>query len=141
MNLLKRVSLVIYFSILLYIVFFAQRRQAIAWNVEMINVVPFRNTINSYYSLNDVGWLNFSSNLFGNILLFIPFPFFIIEFFEIFKKKLIIGIGIFTSFLIEFLQYIFRIGIPDIDDVLFNTSGVIAGVILWKTLFKTKHTK
>lgn len=130
-NLFKWSVFTLYFLLLIYLVFFARRRQELIWQPELLNLIPFRNTIQAWHTVHDQGWLNFLSNLFGNILLFLPLPFFSVHLFKVSNKILIIGAGVFMSMLIEFLQYYCRIGIPDIDDVLLNTTGVIAGVLLW----------
>ena len=71
-----------------------------------------------------------------NILLFIPFGFGL-PFITNFHAKKIVGIGVFFSIVIELLQLTtglmakitFRVA--DINDVVFNTLGVIIGYILF----------
>ena len=66
----------------------------------------------------------------GNIVLFIPIGFFLPMVSRI-KPWLVIFICTQLSLFIEICQYAFRIGVSDIDDLIFNTLGGIFGVILF----------
>ena len=105
-----------------------------------IHLVPFRNTCKAiktvffdqfehdqlfYYRLNVV------KNLVGNLFLFLPWgllgPL-------AFKKFKTISSIILSTFLIslsaELLQFKMELGVFDIDDIIFNTLGAIAGFYL-----------
>lgn len=47
---------------------------------------------------------------------------------------LIIGVGL--SAIIEFLQYYFKKGCVEVDDVIHNTSGCLMGFLLWRGVLK-----
>ena len=47
---------------------------------------------------------------------------------EIMKRFLIIALGAFASLLAETLQYVTRLGIFDVDDLLNNTLGTLCGM-------------
>lgn len=136
MRLLKWSLLVFYFVALIYIVCFAPRRQELVWHENIVNLVPIQNTIDTFHDLKGQGWVNFSANLFGNIILFLPIPFFIMDLFKASNKILIVAAGFLISIFIECAQYFWRIGIPDIDDVLLNTIGIFIGIFLYNLLFK-----
>jgi len=85
------------------------------------------------------GHTNVLYNTLGNILLFIPFSFLLIC-----KSKgkhvfRIILLGIFVSLSIECLQYIFLIGITDIDDLILNTIGLCIGAAIGVKYIRSSH--
>ncbi|MGE6206335.1 VanZ family protein [Guptibacillus hwajinpoensis] len=75
-------------------------------------------------------------NLGLNILLFVPFGFFLSWKISSFKKKLgsrIILSGFLFSFFIELTQYVVPMDrAADIDDLVLNTIGSTLGYIIWK---------
>lgn len=144
MKALKWFLSITYFSLLTYIVFFARRREQLVWQDDFLNLVPFVHTIQGYHQLYYMppkGQWDFFTNLFGNIVLFMPLPFILILLFRITNKYAVILIGASLSIAIEASQYFFRIGIPDIDDVLLNTAGVVAGLVCWLVLYKVKFMR
>lgn len=70
-------------------------------------------------------------NLVGNIIFFIPIPFFIKILFHNLKNYQIFLISAVLPYFIEGYQYIFRCGDVDIDDILLNTTGLIIGFIIY----------
>lgn len=144
MKAIKWLLSISYFSLLTYVVFFARRRKGLVWHDSYLNLVPLRRTINSYHQLSlmpSEGQFDFYSNLFGNIILFMPLPFILIVLFRITNKMHVLLIGAGLSILIETSQYIFRIGIPDIDDVLLNSLGVVVGLGIWAAVYKVKFLR
>lgn len=73
----------------------------------------------------------FLTNLFGNVLLFLPFPFLIIIF--SFRKTLadVLLAAFLLSICVETAQYLFRIGVADVDDVLLNVFGARIGFAVY----------
>lgn len=141
MKLIRWFLSVSYFSLLTYIVFFARRRKGLIWHDTFVNLTPGVRTIKAYHHLSEMparGQWDFYSNLFGNILLFMPLPFILIILCRITSKTKIIALGACLSVLIELSQYIWQIGIPDIDDVILNTTGVIVGLFIWTASYKVK---
>src|SRR6187200_1450469 len=111
----------VYFILIIYLVFFAERRKN--QSIRFLNIVPLTGTISYFKSLNlkDTRELhNFYYNLFGNILLFVPFSIILILQFNVHKNRTIIMASFLFSILIECIQYIFEKGVADIDDVLLN---------------------
>jgi len=79
-------------------------------------------------------------NIILNILLFVPFGFLLPHYSDKFKKAYTtIFIGFCVSVSIELLQYITKIGILELDDILNNTIGVWIGYGLYKTIYVLKH--
>jgi colanic acid biosynthesis glycosyl transferase WcaI len=114
-----------YFIILFYLVFFIGRRR-IGYPFD-VNLVPFRNNLKDLKYLAEIGVFNYFSNIFGNVLLFIPLPFILKIYLKVYKFSTVLLISVSLSVAIEFLQYIFKVGVADIDDVILNTVGACAG--------------
>ena len=80
--------------------------------------------------------------MWGNILIFVPAGIYAM----ILRKKSSIFKAFLTLFLmslsVEVIQYTFRIGAGDIDDVILNSLGGIIGILIYcllKRVFKTKE--
>ena len=95
-----------------------------------LNIVPFY-----YFITDDMIARTFAfSNIFGNIILFIPLGVYLPVLRrsqKVFGNILLI---FFMSLSVEILQYLFAIGITDIDDVFLNCAGGFVGLVLYKAL-------
>ncbi|GGF17723.1 VanZ family protein [Hymenobacter cavernae] len=138
MKLLKWFLFLFYILVVGYIVFFARRRHIIVWHDGLVNLIPVVRTIESFQSEATGRW-NFFSNLFGNVALFIPLPFFLASLFKVANEKYILVISLFISALIEGAQYAWRVGVPDVDDVLLNVLGAFIGLLLWNTILSNRY--
>jgi len=81
---------------------------------------------------SDIGMHMMIYNIFGNILLYIPFG--ILYPLSKFRPKnpfLLVILVMVLSSLFEILQYFSRKGSFDIDDILLNTIGVVIGYIIF----------
>jgi glycopeptide antibiotics resistance protein len=102
------------------------------------NFIPFR-TIRMYivyyrYFQFDI-WF---SNLFGNVLFFMPLGFFLPCLFAKLRRGwLVILISLCASGGAEILQWNFQVGGFDVDDILLNTLGGICGYWLFARVRKT----
>lgn len=71
---------------------------------------------------------------FMNVVFFVPLGFLYgcldIEFFKK-RKWLIILNSCSSSIVIEFIQYVFKLGFAEIDDVIHNTLGATIGILLF----------
>ncbi|WP_407920522.1 VanZ family protein [Gottfriedia acidiceleris] len=93
-----------------------------------LNLIPFINIFNVF----DIK--QFIINIFGNIILFVPFGFILTS---IKRSKKVILIGLFLSASIEVVQFMMSFRTSDIDDVILNTIGTYIGykismIILFK---------
>ncbi len=123
-----------YFGILGYLVFFARNRIHHHFNYE-VNLVPIKYTIDTFLTLPTADKFEvyeFYLNLFGNVLLFVPFSIIVITAFKINKLKFIVLWAALLSIFIEISQYVFQVGFPDIDDVILNVAGAFLGFFLYK---------
>lgn len=141
----KLVTFFFYLLALVYVVFFSPGRSSIHTKYQTVHLIPFENTIHAYHALRDhsiqARAAFFVSNFLGNIILFIPFPLFLLQFSNALDRKWIIACALFTSFMIEYLQFLFRVGVADIDDFALNTIGVFTGIYLWKWHIRNYHLK
>lgn len=103
--------------------------------IRTISLVPF-NTILTYLNgtVNNFSY-QILRNVFGNILLFVPFAFLLPICFgkgRTFKESIIYTF--LLSSLVEIYQFIFKVGILDIDDVILNVLGGVIGFMLYKIM-------
>jgi len=127
---------VFYFLTFFYIVFLARRRRH--QSERHLQLVPFKGTLYHYRELaytDQAHVYNFYSNLFGNIALFVPLSIILLWLFQMHSKLKVLLIGVLTSFAIETIQFIFKIGYADIDDIILNTTGAAIGILIF-SLFK-----
>lgn len=90
-----------------------------------MNLVPFQEILR--YPFGSSG---FNKNVIGNILIFIPFGYFVSSYIKASKISHILIVSVTTSLVVEFVQkYIGRSF--DIDDILLNVTGAIIGFLLF----------
>lgn len=98
-----------------------------------LRAIPFRSTywlIIEYYDTHN--YPGIIANLLGNIIMFMPFGF-LGWLFPALKNFRILSVWFFP-FLIgaETLQYLTRLGIFDVDDLILNMLGLTLGFLLMK---------
>ncbi|UPM54725.1 VanZ family protein [Gottfriedia acidiceleris] len=94
-----------------------------------LNLIPLIKLFNEFSSIKQ-----FIVNVFGNIILFVPFGFILTS---IKSSKKVILIGLFLSVSIEVVQFMMSFRTSDIDDVILNTIGTYIGYRIQKiNLFK-----
>lgn len=99
----------------------------------IINIVPIKETINTFMH-SETGMRNSLRNLIGNILVFMPLGFFMPLLFDKFNNlKKVLKVGCLSSLAIELSQLFVGSNVCDIDDVIYNTLGALAGFICYKT--------
>ena len=121
LNWLVKISFVVYFFLLTWIIVFKFRLDITTLRyLRSINLIPFKE--------------NELKEIFINIFLFIPYGMYLRELSS--KKSLTVAMVVLTSFLFELLQYILHIGISDITDIMMNTLGGIIGILFISILEK-----
>lgn len=99
----------------------------------IINIVPIKENINTFMH-SETGMRNSLRNIIGNILVFMPLGFFIPLLFDKFNNfKKVLKVGCLSSLAIELCQLFVGGNVCDIDDVIYNTLGALAGFICYKT--------
>lgn len=97
-----------------------------------INLVPF----------DMISAQGFSLNVYGNILMFIPLGLYFANFIKQARFWKVLGAIVGSSLAIEVLQFVFKRGASDIDDLILNTAGGLIGIFIYyvfKLLFKSKE--
>lgn len=97
------------------------------------NFVPFKEILRYEF-----GSRYFIKNILGNIILFIPFGFFVSRILKTRKVLPIIFVSIITSSIIEFTQL--KIGRTfDIDDIFLNLIGGLIGYLIYFVIDISEH--
>lgn len=113
-------SFIIYTLCLFQIVTF---QDDVTWSTN--NFIPFREILRY-----NMGSRLFFKNVIGNMILFLPFGFFISLYLKEEKPKVTLLITLITSFSIEIVQMI--IGrVFDIDDIMLNLLGGYLGYVVY----------
>ena len=89
------------------------------------NLIPFKTILP--YLLGEMGLLIGAINLLGNIVLLMPVGFLVPFVFRNMTWKKTLALAGAAGFFIEGMQVVLHIGIFDIDDVILNALGVMAG--------------
>lgn len=89
------------------------------------NFLPFKTILP--YLLGEKGFIISVINLAGNIILLVPIGFLIPFVYRQMTWRKSIALAVATGFALEGMQALFHVGIFDIDDVLLNGLGVVAG--------------
>lgn len=145
------ITILVYIYILLRIIIF----KTLVSPLDLVN--PYRDMIRdtNLIPFKDIWSQNVSAginriNIIGNIALFIPMGIYLAMFRnnnvctsqkirDSFKSMALVFI---TSVIIEGFQYIFAIGVADINDVILNLSGGVIGILVYRILhhlFKEKR--
>ncbi len=112
-----------YTVFLLYLMFFGFGRSPYDFNI--VRLIPMFSTVD--FIKETIQWKTILLNVFGNIVMFIPFGFLgiVFEKLESFKRLIINFLSVII--MVEGLQYFSRLGVFDIDDVILNTIGMAIG--------------
>src|SRR5713226_2386456 len=102
------------------------------------NYVPFKTILP--YLRGYPTWIDAIRNLLGNIILFMPLGFLLPLLYRPISWKSVLGIAVAFSLCIETLQLVLRAGIFDVDDILFNTLGVMLGYLVF-LLLTNRHLR
>lgn len=78
-------------------------------------------------------------NVFGNVILYIPFVYYLNKF----SKNILFSIILVFNFIVigEYVQYLLKIGVFDLVDIVINTLGVLIYVLIYEVLIWMKKIK
>ena len=126
---ISQIIVFIYYVILLFnMVVFARYN-----SIDSYNLIPFKSIIDIFKN----GTLySIIINIFGNLLVFMPLEYFLIELFKVKRLPInfILSFGIIL--LIEIFQYVFKAGVLDIDDLILCTFGMMLFYIIYTKIKK-----
>ncbi len=129
---LGKVLFVLYIGFLIYFLFLSDwyGREGVMEEYRY-NLELFKEIRRFIVYREQLGMFVVFSNLFGNILIFMPFGFFIsmASTSSSFFKALFNSLGL--SLCVEVLQLVTRVGSFDVDDILLNTIGGVLGYIVF----------
>ena len=127
-------------AVLVYFLFFAENMGRSSTTNYSYNLVPFREIRRFIRYRKILGTDVVLMNLLGNVAAFVPFGLFIrpvtagrLSYFEA---------GLITfdmSLAVEFIQLVTRVGSFDVDDLLLNTLGGIAGLFIYAVIKKIER--
>ena len=118
-----RIFILPYTVFLLYLMFLGFGREQHEANI--VRLLPLVSTI--LFVQNTTSWESIIINLFGNIIMFIPFGFLGWLNAKYFSFKKLIVDFLSVLIIVEALQYLTRLGVFDIDDLALNSLGVWIG--------------
>lgn len=121
---LSHIIVFIYYVILLFnMIIFARYN-----SVDSYNLIPFKSITDMFKNGNIYSVV---INIFGNLFVFMPLEYFLIELFNV--KKFIINFTIvfIVELLIELFQYVFKVGVLDIDDLILSILGMILFYVIY----------
>jgi glycopeptide antibiotics resistance protein len=123
--------------LLIYFLFFSEEYgRTVKYTDYQYNLTLFRE-LSRYIKYRDVVGIDyFLINVVGNVVVFMPFGFFV---HSLNKKKCtgifgflsITAVGFLFSLAVETVQLVTKVGCFDVDDLLLNTIGVALGVICY----------
>lgn len=117
----KNLSLAIlftYYSIFIFNISFFARTT----DINTYNLIPLKTILSIIKSSN---LYSIIINIFGNFLVFMPINYGLIKLFKLTSPLKNYLVSFIIIFLIEIIQYIFKVGVFDIDDIILCTSGMI----------------
>jgi glycopeptide antibiotics resistance protein len=136
---LTKVASVLYFILVGYVTLFSRRRELTDRNYRDNVNLDFMSKATSYSDLDDAGKFYFIQDILGNAILFLPFA---SALFYLASKKRnnlqLIIIMLLSTLIIESSQFVFDIGVFDIDDIVLNLTGGIVGMFLFNFIY-TKY--
>ena len=125
---------ILYVLLLVYFLFFAEKYGRVTAGERMYryNLVPFVEIRRFWMYRKQLGMFAVTTNLFGNVIGFIPYGFIL----PVIAHKcrsgfFIIASGFALSLLVETVQLVTKVGCFDVDDLLMNTLGAVIGYVFF----------
>lgn len=137
------VLFVIYMLALVYFLFFAEEYGRVSYAARnyQYNLVPFHEIRRFWVYRERVGIFAMLSNIFGNVVGFIPFGLILPIISRNSRSFFFITFsGLTLSFFVEVTQLISKVGCFDVDDMILNTLGAAIGYILFTIAHKIYRT-
>ena len=117
-----------YMILLIYFLFFSEEYGRTLHYADYQYNLKLFHEISRYWTYREVvGMPNFLINIVGNVVIFLPFGFFVPSLKRRWKFFRVTGIGFLFSLSVETVQLITKVGSFDVDDLLLNTIGIALG--------------
>ena len=140
----KKIIFALYIFFLLYFLIFSEiyGRSGVMQDYHY-NITPFQEIERFWKYREQLGLMSYI-NLFGNVLIFVPFGF--MEPLTSKKRSFWATLvdGCLVSLSVEIFQFITKVGRFDVDDLMLNTTGVALGYVcflVWNTIRRKYGTK
>ena len=132
-----------YLIVMFYFVLFSERYgRETGYDTSHVNLELFKEIKRFWMYRSLLTPEAFITNLVGNVFAFSPFGFLLPVMTEKKRGLIKVVLGSFSfSLIIESCQYIFKVGVFDVDDLLLNTIGGLIGYIIYKisvTIYRRK---
>lgn len=134
-DIIKKFLFILYIFSMIYLLFIVREVDFEAG----YNLIPFYS-FKMFFPLLTSEYVGYRylaiSNLFGNIVIFIPLGIFLPLIFKKLNKFLLFFITVtIIPIVIEFIQFFTKLGTADIDDVILNILGSLIGYSIFKLFF------
>jgi len=134
---------ILYLLLLFYLLFFSETYGRTMDSGYRYNLEPFKEIKRFWSNWDSLGWSSVITNLAGNIIAFAPFGFFLPMLCR--AGKNVIGCVVLSalfSLAVETVQLFTKVGAFDVDDIMLNAIGGLAGFLgyyfVWKPLIRKK---
>ncbi|MFP4979226.1 VanZ family protein [Paenibacillus sp. CN-4] len=129
---------ILYIILLLRVTLFKQASlyhlfAAVGASERTISIIPFQSILEMVS--HNISLSRILENVCGNVIAFIPWGLLTPIILKRERRSVLAG-GITVSASIELLQLVFGLGSTDIDDLIFNTLGVVIGYLLFRAIQK-----
>ena len=125
---------ILYVLALIYFLFFSEEygRAAMKERQYRYNLIPFVEIRRFWVYRKQLGLMAVVTNLFGNVIGFLPFGFILPVILDKMRSGwLIVLAGFGLSVTVEVIQLITKVGCFDVDDMILNTAGAALGYLLF----------
>lgn len=140
----KKIIFALYIFFLLYFLIFSEiyGRSGVMQDYHY-NITPFQEIERFWKYREQLGLMSYI-NLFGNVLIFVPFGF--MEPLASKKRSFWATLvdGCLVSLSVEIFQFITKVGRFDVDDLMLNTTGVALGYVcflVWNAIRRKYDAK
>lgn len=134
---------VLYVLLLVYFLFFSEAygRGPAGMQTYRYNLVPFVEIRRFWVYREQVGASAFFTNIFGNVIGFLPFGFILPIIADKMQSGFLITLtGFCLSLGVETIQLVTRVGCFDVDDLILNTLGAALGYLAFAVCNHIRRT-
>ena len=135
---IKTISFIVFSVYILLVLKLTIFRSGVLYEERQLNLTLFSDLFLVY---KNEGLRRFLWLFLGNIGWFVPFGFLLPTLLKKESFLRILVIGFMFSFAIESLQFIFRIGVAELDDLILNTLGIAIGYLIYKLWLRYKNVR
>ncbi len=131
MRTIGKILFLLYIAFIIYFLIFSDFYGRADTGEYRYNLVPFREILRFWAYRDQVGFVAMFTNVFGNVLIFIPFGFFLpmASKYRSFPVTLLCSFGL--SLGVEVFQFFTKVGSFDVDDLILNTLGGVLGYFIF----------